>query len=767
VRVALLTLLALAPLAAGAAPLSVPLAVRETAGVARRGEAATAAVPLPRGRVRDAAALWLARPDGGAALAQTAVLERWPDGSLRWLLLDFVADVAARGQATYVLRDGKRPKPPAGARLRTETRAATLRVDTGVLRVDVSADPPGIAQVEAGSARVGPITLPRLRLATGADEAPGAARLERETEGPVRTEILVTGRWAAGLDYEARLAAFAGSPLLRLRLTVVHRADADYLALRALPLEIPGRLVRAATSVDGKVTAFAPLDAPHTVRHDDARPALVDGAAAGRHADGWAEATTADGTALTIVRTPFWEEYPQAIALAPDRLAMDLAAGGEAPVRLGRGAAKTFEVWLAATAKGRSLAARDALARTTAPLTALPPARWIVESRALPHALASDAPGARDFLARLTVAYGRYRAGADRERWDDGPPVDCAARTAEHPRVGFYGVLNWGDWNFPGYRDHAEGCDGWGNLEYDLTESLGVGWAATGSDVFRDGFLAAARHFRDVDVIHHAPAHPDRVGLNHPHKPLHFAPESRKTVDLGHTWAEGLVTHWRLTGERRSLAAARALADAVSRRLGKARNPRQFGWPMIALAAVHQATGETRYLDAARAFAEAAAARWQPTPAAGDWKMGILADGLAAVHEAGGGDALRRWLVAYADAYLAEAGRFADARFALPLGYVAALTGEPRYEAAALSAVRAMRIGEWGKTLGSSARVGFRVLGPLAVGQVRTGPSPEIRIPPARPARRPRAQPAPRLPRGRPSPADREAGTRKKPEKNR
>src|SRR5205814_1358205 len=194
-----------------------------------------------------------------------------------------------------------------------------------------------------------------------------------------------------------------------------------------------------------------------------------------------------------------------------------------------------------------------------------------------------DAPGARDFLGRLASAYGRYRKHVETERWDDGPPVPCAERTEEHPRVGLYGALNWGDWQFPGYRDHVRGCDGWGNLEYDLPQVLALAYAATGSRLFLEGLVPAAR----------------------------------------------------------------------------------------------------RYLEAARAYADAGTDLFRPTPAAGDWKMGVLADGVAAVYGADGDARLRRWLVAYADALLASPGRFTDPRFALPLGQLYALTGDAPHQHAA------------------------------------------------------------------------------------
>src|SRR5207244_11293965 len=99
-----------------------------------------------------------------------------------------------------------------------------------------------------------------------------------------------------------------------------------------------------------------------------------------------------------------------------------------------------------------------------------------------------------------------------------------------------------------------------------------------------------------------APRQPDWVGLNHPHTPLHFAFEAPEKVDLGHTWTEGLVTYHRLTGDVRALAAARGIADALAGRVKRARIPRHFRWPMLALIAVYAATRARRSLQPARAY---------------------------------------------------------------------------------------------------------------------------------------------------------------------
>jgi hypothetical protein len=720
-------------------PLAVPLALDEPAGVARHAFPASASVPLPRGRLRPGDPLWLAAADGRPALVQTEALERWPDGTVRWLLVDFLADVPRGGQTTYTLRSGKAPGKPPGAEIARRDGGRLL--DAGPLRVTAGAE--GLVRLEADGVPPVPLVLAPLALDGGGGGAPGAPSIAVETDGPVRTELLLRGRYPSGVDYEARCAVFAGQPFVRVRLTVTDVADAPFLALRSLALDAPGAFERAAVGLDGRGRRFASLDPPHELVQPDSEFARLDDEPGTRRGDGWARAIGGEG-AVTVVAPAFWEEYPKAFGLQRARLRLDLFAGRDAPVQFGTGAAKTHELWVALEPLAHASTPSELAIALGAPLVALPPADWIVASRALPQALAPGARGARDFLARFAESFTKYRDDARKARWDDGPPVACTARKAEHPRTGYYGAFNWGDWNFPGYRDTADGCDAWGNLEYDLSQVLGLAWAATGSRMFLDAFLPTVRHYRDVDIIHHYAARPDWVGLNHPHTNMHFTFGTPANVDLGHVWTEGLVTHWRLTGEKRSLQAARGLADALLPFAAKANNPRKFGWPMVALMSVYDATGERKYLDAARSYATRAMETYKPSPDAADWKIGILADGLAMVDAASHDPAIRRWLTSYADRLAADPGKWPDLRFTLPMGYLAVATNNANYERLALGTSRTLPIGPWGKPLAIGGRTGFRLLGPLAASAPVT---PDRAAPPpaSPPARRP-PSPTPRAP---------------------
>ena len=81
----------------------IALTVQEEVGFERRAWPVTRGVPLPRGVAAEPEALWLADAQGQGVSLQSHPLSRWPDGSIKWVLVDFQADVPAAGQAVYYL----------------------------------------------------------------------------------------------------------------------------------------------------------------------------------------------------------------------------------------------------------------------------------------------------------------------------------------------------------------------------------------------------------------------------------------------------------------------------------------------------------------------------------------------------------------------------------------------------------------------------------------------------------------------------------------
>lgn len=116
--------------------LEVPVRVDEHAGVARRAAPVSGGIPMPRGALHDAQLdrLQLLDKAGKAvdSLQRGTVLGRWGDGSVRWLLLSFLADVPADGSSAYTLRLAPAGRQAAGIRLAETAEAIT--VDTGRLK---------------------------------------------------------------------------------------------------------------------------------------------------------------------------------------------------------------------------------------------------------------------------------------------------------------------------------------------------------------------------------------------------------------------------------------------------------------------------------------------------------------------------------------------------------------------------------------------------------------------------------------------------------
>ncbi|MBM4086573.1 MAG: hypothetical protein FJ272_17455, partial [Planctomycetes bacterium] len=91
--------------AAQAAESRIALRVPEWTG-ADRDEVVTAGVPLTKGTLPEAAQCRLLDEQGKEAPFVGTALARWPDGSVKWLLLDFRARVGAGKTANFTLECG-------------------------------------------------------------------------------------------------------------------------------------------------------------------------------------------------------------------------------------------------------------------------------------------------------------------------------------------------------------------------------------------------------------------------------------------------------------------------------------------------------------------------------------------------------------------------------------------------------------------------------------------------------------------------------------
>ncbi|KKM00224.1 hypothetical protein LCGC14_1806570 [marine sediment metagenome] len=108
----------------------VKLTVTEPAGVARSPGIVTSGVPFARGAVKDASALSV-RVGGKVVPSQFIRISPWPDGSVRWALMDCQLPVPAAGKAELVVRDdGAKALQPLFRETLLTARRSSLRGQT-------------------------------------------------------------------------------------------------------------------------------------------------------------------------------------------------------------------------------------------------------------------------------------------------------------------------------------------------------------------------------------------------------------------------------------------------------------------------------------------------------------------------------------------------------------------------------------------------------------------------------------------------------------
>ncbi len=682
----------------------VAVSVVETTGAGRHEWPMVVNVPFAPGTVQPGDELVL-RHRGRDLPTQTSVLGRWRDGSVRWLRLD--ALVALRSGQRARMEITRAPSPKPRQVLRIVDNGDAVAIDTGVLRFEVPRARLALADrlrlAAAADSQVGAVSVSMVADGSVVGAAPPSSVTVVE-RGPVRGVIEVKGPLGDAFEQVMRIEVHAGSPALRVLHTYTKTGGRILSKVERLSVDLPFAQRREgafACGVErGKPLRGTSSDRGVVLSQPDNQVFEVDGERRKGRLAGWCE--VAGGPTVGLAGRWFWQEYPKAMSLGTHGLTYDLWSPRGGVARIGIGSAKTHEFVLWLGSDGAIDSGRGAAWRK--PLRGVVDPSYVFATGALRGAVDPGRSYFDEDLLRAAVAYRKRNA---KSRWDDCGLARCGEKVAEVPRVGAFGMLNWGDWNYPGYRDDVKGTDAWGNLEYDTTQVLALTSAATADAAVFDLMVAAARHYMDVDTIHAMPVRPEWVGMNHPKNPRHFSLELGG-VDLGHTWAEGLVSYYWLTGDARGLRVARGIADYLVRRRSDVSrgNPRQWGWPQVALLAVFDATGEQRYLDAAQSYARAGMAAHVPRGKLG-WKLGVLADALAATHSYTGDEAIRLWLSAYAERVVGE--NLEDARFMPALAYAGVLSGNEKWIGRALARVGALSVGKWGKPFTLNGRTGLRV----------------------------------------------------------
>jgi len=207
--------------------LTLALIVSEPAGVARVNGPVTTGVPFPPGVLRRAEVA-LVDAAGNQVPLQTRVLAKWPDGSVKWALLDFqVPKLAANGKAAFRLVAAKPTAKPASAITVTKAASGHLSVNTGAMQVTLNAKAFDLFMfVSVGGKRVaegGALEITDLKGMVRNSSTVKDYKLKVMEGGPLRTVIRATGEVQASdklrLGFTCWYHFYAGKKFVRVFFT--------------------------------------------------------------------------------------------------------------------------------------------------------------------------------------------------------------------------------------------------------------------------------------------------------------------------------------------------------------------------------------------------------------------------------------------------------------------------------------------------------------------------------------------------------------------
>ena len=634
-------------------PVRIPLTVAEPTAVGRTSWPVRAGVPFARGTLWSCADCML---DGVAA--QFDALAHWPDGSIKWLGLTFMADTVPDSPTTYEIVVAA-DVTSVESSITVSRQETLLQMSNGRIRIAIDSGDFGLFDrvfcdlngdgqfadreriTGAAMGGNGRIVMPDgTWLTLGAPES-----VEVLEEGPVRAVVEVRGTFrnagaSSTFRYRVRYTLHAGDDVLYLDFTAANTAANEVVTqVRSLDLRLPiladgpvqGALgTRPLRSVEGDQVLSLLQDRDNHYALD-----LAGVRSAGERASGLA-AVRSGKRSISVVVRDLWQTWPKGLAVKSDglhlrllpQLPADAYADQTHPLDIVR-----LYYW----SKDGAYLFRSGM-QTTAAVAVRFGERVADEALAqhVQHRLYAQAPSS---VYCASGVFGRVDAAEPElfpahERWlSEG--FERLEETRRRNRE--YGWMNYGDW-------FGERTYNWGNSEYDLAWGAALTFARTGDRRWLWRGEQMARHYTDIDTLYRwdgrtcvpyrAYAHSvGHVGGFFERDDSRFSKSSygrphglafmRGAANLGgHCVNQGQIMMGLLMGEGDYIDAALGICDQIASvstvnfRFGI---ERAAGWPLINIMAAYEATGNPYYLNAAKLMM--AKVYELQDPDTGGWRM--------------------------------------------------------------------------------------------------------------------------------------------------
>jgi len=553
----------------------------------RRAEPVTVSIPFARAKLADPRCVVIR--DGDTVLpVQGRVLATWNDGSVKWLLVHFQADLPGSLDKTMYLDITETPRSVSPSAPVTVTQGPSgIIVDTGPLSFLVPKD---------GYLPIRDIVLNEENLwnecpfrgfslcCNGQEltSVSGPVELEIEEAGPLRAVVLVTGKHrnpdgAGYLELRGRVTAYAGKSYIEVEHQFIHNEGEAELSLEGLLLEFRPKptgtrqlalgqgYYRTAIELSDDALEMA-LTAETMLYQSNEH--FIDSF----YGDFWVDwRDDKVGVALSVYQAH--QNFPKKLRVDRHGLVCSLYPSDVPPTPVLQGMAKTHRIQLhfhpadtpieecSVRSLQFQLPDRPALSR-----------EWFRDNNPWLEAFFPDRlPG------RLITFFNALH---------DGRPKAL-------------GMFHFGDAPDAGYTDQGRGRGHtvWVNNEYDRPHCCALYYGLTGQRRVLDSGLVSARHWLDVDLCHFNSDPLVNGGLR-----IHTRYHVTGGVIPSHQWTEGLLDYYFLTGRGEGLEGARSIAENIMRHMARPqmRTPgetsvREGGWALRAMIGMWLGTGEEKW----------------------------------------------------------------------------------------------------------------------------------------------------------------------------
>lgn len=570
----------------------------------RAEEPFTLGVPFKEGDFHDSDIASLFLEDGGGPLpVQGRVTARWPDGSVKWLLVHGRVDLPGNdSKKCRLVSSGTTPKSNDGLHITNKLLQNKL--------VSLKLSPPGtkgfIDEVTWGNLKIGVGDLRGCKLVPrGGEEfateiGPEGWRVIEA--GPIVGVVEARGTHKSEsnescFDFILRLSLWEGKSWVKVDYRIINREDSESTDINrfSLSLNLPGNRnsnnhgsVRTALGISNYLSEIRSevdeMEQYQLIDHDYLINTGNEQSPETLYGTFWADWSSTDGgVSATLYQAQ--QNFPKSLLVNETGIDIGIIPEEYDDITFIQGVAKNHTLFLHFHDADMSLEE--------------------INTRSLQFQM-PDLPVLKPETYRDAEVFLE-------DSWLENSDTRALAYLTDlaDTRTRGYGILNWGDGpeggsGFPTANQQNAGQILWTNNEYDLPHVSLLMFASLGERRFYDYMKVAAEHWMDVDVCHYS-----NDKYRYQGQVTHSTKHATGKVIPSHQWVEGLLDYFHLTGQDFALDTALGIGENLLRLLEKPEynepggaSARETGWALRSLTALSRETNDAKWMEPTRRIVE-------------------------------------------------------------------------------------------------------------------------------------------------------------------